>query len=132
MVLLGDVLSRALIWSGVLNRREEVLHIDRKIGNTVIVCNCSDGAKVDTFLTRIGCNVCPYLLEKIEDMSATKVCRRCPFFSPGAPQEETSQEVEMDAIPAEAKARLGLRILYCQIDIPTGLPQLESCNCRSK
>lgn len=122
VALLRDMLRRALVWLGGLDRCEEVLHVKRKIGYSVVICNRSGGAKVDTFLTGVRRYVRPDLLEKVEDVSGTQVCRCCPFFSPGAPQEETSEEIEMNSVSAEAKAGLGLRVLHCQIDIPACLP----------
>lgn len=38
----------------------------------------------------------------------------------------------MYAISAKAQPRLRRRILDCQINVPTRLPQLESLHCRSK
>ena len=127
-VLLRKVLRWALVRSRGLNGCKEVPHVEREIIDAVIVCNCGDRTKVNAFLIGFRRDMCPDLLEKVKDMSATQIRRRRPFLSPRAPQKKTSQEVEVNTVSAETKARLGLRVLYGQIDIPTRLPKFESLN----
>lgn len=86
-----DTLSRSL-WVGLggalqgqrpgcLDRREEMSHVQRKIVDAVIVGDCGCRAKFNAFLGRVGRNVRPDRLEKVENVSTAQVCRCGPFFS---------------------------------------------------
>jgi hypothetical protein len=132
MRLLRKVLGRTLVWARGLYRSEEVFHVEREVSYSVVVCDSGHRAEVDTLLVGVCRDVRPDLLEEVENVSTTQVCRCGPFFSPRTSQEKTSKEVEMNTISAEAKTRLRLGILHCQINVPAGLPQLERLHCRSK
>ena len=56
-------------------------HVQRKIVDAVIVGDCSCGANFNALLCRVGRNVRPDRLEKIENVSTAQICRRGPFFS---------------------------------------------------
>ena len=66
---------------GCLDRSEEMSHVQRKIVDAVIVGDCSCGADFNALLSRVGRNMRPDRLEKIEDVSTAQVCRCGPFFS---------------------------------------------------
>lgn len=66
---------------GCLDRSEEMSHVQRKIVDAVIVGDCSCGADFNALLSRVGRNVRPDRLEKIENVSTAQVCRCGPFFS---------------------------------------------------
>jgi hypothetical protein len=76
--------------------------------------------------------MCSDLLQEVEHLSAAKVGWRNPFLRSGVAEEDSCEEVEMNAVSAETMPTLVLRELYGQIRIPESLPQLESVHCRAE
>lgn len=85
--VVAALLRRALHGSRGLYGCEKMLHVERKVVDAVVFRDGGDGAKIDAFLGGVCCNVCPYLLEEVEYMSATQVCRCRPVLSTRAPEE---------------------------------------------
>ena len=108
--------------SRVLERCEEVLHVERKVIYSVVVGDRSNRSKVNPFLGGVRCNVSSDLLQVMEYGSAPDVFRRRPFFPSGVSQEQTSKEIEMHAVSAEAMSRFVLRELNGEVDVPACFP----------
>lgn len=62
------------------------------------------------------------LFKQMEDLSATKVCRRSPFLRSRVAKENLSKEIVMNTVPAKPGSWLVVRKLNNQIGVPDLLP----------
>jgi hypothetical protein len=72
------------------------------------------------------------LLQQVEYLPATKVCRRSPLLGSGVSKENLCEIIKVNTVSAEAMATFVQRKLNGQVSIPDMLPQLESVECGPK
>jgi hypothetical protein len=101
---------------------EEASHVEGEVSHGEIIGYGVDGSQVNAFRSRIRSYVCPNLFQQVENLSATKICRRSPFLGSRTAEKDLSEKVVVYTIPAETMAALILRKLNGQIGIPDFLP----------
>jgi hypothetical protein len=113
----------------LINGCEEASHVKREVSDrvdlrwqTVIVSNAVNRSKVNALLSRIGSNVTSNLLQQVEYLPATKVCRRSPLLRPRVSEEDLCKIIEVNTVSAETMATFVLRKLDDQVSIPYVFP----------